>query len=285
MKKLTVPKPSTPSVWPTRKELDLAIGWMEWLVTSCEAFKNNTARLKENPADAEALEDLDDTFWHYKDEIEKMGGLDKLDQTCNPDFWTDKNAEPKRSEVAKMIGGLVGSFPTSNVKDPEVFCRNLLDDVLALRPFFVVLETTCRSLRTSQKFMPTISEVIAEYKKQVKIWQPLFEAFYCVNYYRDDAVTLVTSIAKPAQAQLTNNPSAPLATVATATSPFTLGDRVFHKEFGQGNVVKIDGHNLTIAFDKPGEKAVINSFVDACAFSDPPVGMPVSGDKCSDDFG
>src|SRR4051812_26009811 len=45
------------------------------------------------------------------------------------------------------------------------------------------------------------------------------------------------------------------------TSEFSLDDRVFHQKFGYGNVVKIDGNKLTIAFDKAGEKHVVDSFV------------------------
>jgi DNA helicase-2/ATP-dependent DNA helicase PcrA len=45
-------------------------------------------------------------------------------------------------------------------------------------------------------------------------------------------------------------------------SDFTLGDRVFHQKFGNGNVTAIDGNKLTIAFDKAGEKRVVDSFVE-----------------------
>jgi DNA helicase-2/ATP-dependent DNA helicase PcrA len=44
-------------------------------------------------------------------------------------------------------------------------------------------------------------------------------------------------------------------------SEFALDDRVFHQKFGYGHVVKIDGNKLTIAFDKAGEKKVVDSFV------------------------
>jgi DNA helicase-2/ATP-dependent DNA helicase PcrA len=47
-----------------------------------------------------------------------------------------------------------------------------------------------------------------------------------------------------------------------AASAFTIGDRVFHQKFGNGNVVNIDGNKLTIAFDKAGEKRVVDSFVE-----------------------
>jgi ATP-dependent DNA helicase UvrD/PcrA len=46
------------------------------------------------------------------------------------------------------------------------------------------------------------------------------------------------------------------------TSEFKLDDRVFHQKFGYGHVVKIDGNKLTIAFEKAGEKKVVDSFVE-----------------------
>jgi DNA helicase-2/ATP-dependent DNA helicase PcrA len=47
-----------------------------------------------------------------------------------------------------------------------------------------------------------------------------------------------------------------------AVSEFSLDDRVFHQKFGYGHVVKIDGNKLTIAFEKAGEKKVVDSFVE-----------------------
>jgi len=45
-------------------------------------------------------------------------------------------------------------------------------------------------------------------------------------------------------------------------SDFSIGDRVFHQKFGNGNVTAIDGNKLTIQFDKAGEKRVVDSFVE-----------------------
>jgi DNA helicase II / ATP-dependent DNA helicase PcrA len=45
-------------------------------------------------------------------------------------------------------------------------------------------------------------------------------------------------------------------------SEFSLEDRVFHQKFGYGHVIKIDGNKLTIAFEKAGEKKVVDSFVE-----------------------
>jgi DNA helicase-2/ATP-dependent DNA helicase PcrA len=47
-----------------------------------------------------------------------------------------------------------------------------------------------------------------------------------------------------------------------AVSAFAVGDRVFHQKFGNGNVTGVDGNKLTIAFDKAGEKRVVDSFVE-----------------------
>ena len=46
-----------------------------------------------------------------------------------------------------------------------------------------------------------------------------------------------------------------------AVSAFSIGDRVFHMKFGNGDVIAVEGNKLTIAFDKAGEKRVVDSFV------------------------
>jgi DNA helicase-2/ATP-dependent DNA helicase PcrA len=45
-------------------------------------------------------------------------------------------------------------------------------------------------------------------------------------------------------------------------SDFNLEDRVFHQKFGYGQVMKVDGNKLTIAFEKAGERKVVDSFVE-----------------------
>jgi len=51
--------------------------------------------------------------------------------------------------------------------------------------------------------------------------------------------------------------------VSTEPSPFSVGDRVFHQKFGNGNIAAIDGNKLTIDFDKAGQKRVLDGFVSA----------------------
>ncbi|MHA6684071.1 UvrD-helicase domain-containing protein [Mesorhizobium sp. A556] len=49
--------------------------------------------------------------------------------------------------------------------------------------------------------------------------------------------------------------------VADTPSAFSVGDRVFHQKFGNGNVAAVEGNKLTIDFDKAGQKKVLDGFV------------------------
>jgi DNA helicase-2/ATP-dependent DNA helicase PcrA len=55
-----------------------------------------------------------------------------------------------------------------------------------------------------------------------------------------------------------------LVAKSTTTEPsrFTVGDRVFHIKFGNGNISSIEGNKLTINFDRAGEKRVLDGFVE-----------------------
>jgi DNA helicase II / ATP-dependent DNA helicase PcrA len=68
--------------------------------------------------------------------------------------------------------------------------------------------------------------------------------------------------AKAAKRRVPQTIEGELVAKSTGTSPFGLGDRVFHQKFGNGNVTHIDGNKLTIAFDRAGEKRVVDSFVE-----------------------
>lgn len=55
-----------------------------------------------------------------------------------------------------------------------------------------------------------------------------------------------------------------LVAKSTSTEPskFSIGDRVFHIKFGNGNVSEIEGNKLTIEFDRAGQKRVLDGFVE-----------------------
>jgi DNA helicase-2/ATP-dependent DNA helicase PcrA len=47
-----------------------------------------------------------------------------------------------------------------------------------------------------------------------------------------------------------------------ASSTFSVGERVFHQKFGYGRILAIEDDRLDIAFDKAGEKRLLDRFVE-----------------------
>ena len=43
---------------------------------------------------------------------------------------------------------------------------------------------------------------------------------------------------------------------------FSVGDRVFHQKFGYGLIRTVEDNKLEIAFDKAGDKKVMDAFVE-----------------------
>jgi len=49
----------------------------------------------------------------------------------------------------------------------------------------------------------------------------------------------------------------------TASSSFTMGERVFHQKYGYGAIIGIEGDKLEVAFEKAGDKKVVARFLSA----------------------
>lgn len=49
--------------------------------------------------------------------------------------------------------------------------------------------------------------------------------------------------------------------ISDGPSNFSINERIFHTKFGYGHITAIDGHKLTILFEKAGEKRVLDNFV------------------------
>ena len=64
----------------------------------------------------------------------------------------------------------------------------------------------------------------------------------------------------PARKVIIEGQSRPVA--PKSSSDWSRGDRVFHQKFGYGAVRAVEGNKLVVAFDKAGEKKVIDTFVE-----------------------
>ncbi|RZJ01153.1 MAG: DNA helicase II [Brevundimonas sp.] len=69
--------------------------------------------------------------------------------------------------------------------------------------------------------------------------------------------------ARPARHTLIEGDGRLIATAdPKASGNWTKGERVFHQKFGYGAVTAIEGNKLVVAFEKAGEKKVIDTFVE-----------------------
>ena len=185
---------------------------------------------------------------------------DWIDPSEPPD-WRDEDGDVQRAQVSKMLAIFMGSFPTSNIKQPQIFTMQLLDDVMEREPSYAVLESTCRALRRTQKFMPSIAEFVAELDKQEDEWGARGGAhWWALNTYNK----LVAGI-PAAEAQLTAEQAEREKQRQAAeekkragdelrAQPLKAGDRVRHKSGGYdrspGTIVGAEKDGFHVCFDK-----------------------------------
>ena len=62
--------------------------------------------------------------------------------------------------IRKAIATLLGSFPNAAPGDPKVYTAMLLEEVNAADPSYEVLESACRKIRRTSKFVPAVAEVL-----------------------------------------------------------------------------------------------------------------------------
>jgi len=67
--------------------------------------------------------------------------------------------------------------------------------------------------------------------------------------------------ATPGRAPVIDGEARLIARSSGDDSAYKRGDRIFHQKFGYGRVSAVEGNKLTVAFEKAGEKRVIDSFV------------------------
>lgn len=75
------------------------------------------------------------------------------------------------SQVAVHIVNLIASDPRDDIVEPEVYCRNMQDDVGALQPSRYAVEAGCRHIRRTLKFRPKIAEVYAAVEEAERRFQ------------------------------------------------------------------------------------------------------------------
>jgi hypothetical protein len=137
----------------------------------------------EKTADVSYCDDLQSRYAAFaagrelfeRDEFYRMRKTARQDMSGT---WT--NHEITRRVVIEKIGLLIGSFPNAAPHNAETYIGLLIEEIIAANPSVTVLEATCRELRRSKTFVPTISEVLKELHAQAEKWSD------CLHIYEDD---------------------------------------------------------------------------------------------------
>ena len=104
-----------------------------------------------------------------------------------------------RRVVSVQVGLLIGSFPNATPNSPEVYTRMLIEEVVAANPSASALEATCRQIRRTMRFAPTIAELLGVLRQQQETWsEHLGIGEDDIEYWREELAERVAQ-AKPKQ--------------------------------------------------------------------------------------
>jgi hypothetical protein len=178
----------------------------------------------------------------------------------DPEGAYDDDGTITKATASIHVSMLVGSFPNANPSDPEVYVKMLIEEVMAFECLTVTyLELAFRSIRRSAKFLPTISEVLEELKKQEDLWDKrtwdIARADITAKNLREklDAEKLRRETETKAREERKR----------LANCPFSAGNAVWHSKFGDGTVQEVDGNKCTVLFDYDcTPKKVVSEFLE-----------------------
>jgi hypothetical protein len=153
----------------------------------------------------EALDDLPRVIreqakaLHDSDQIDKLFAEAKRTATLNEDeeaklAWceaalqrfdpqgnyeeNDREGDLKRAVIADRIAVLLGAFPNANPSDPEVYVRNLIENVSSVALTLPALDAAIWEIVGTKKFVPAVSEVMEVVNEQCAKWEARFSAIW-----------------------------------------------------------------------------------------------------------
>lgn len=104
-------------------------------------------------------------------EIFERDELYRTRKTSRQDLTgTWKTHEITRRVVTEKIGLLIGSFPNAGPHNAEAYIGMMIEEIIAANPSASALEATCRELRRTKNFAPSIAEMLKELQAQAEKW-------------------------------------------------------------------------------------------------------------------
>jgi hypothetical protein len=95
--------------------------------------------------------------------------IDRLDQAIGAAAAQRAMVQEAATVAARGIVGaylalLMKAYTNSGLQDAKIFGRLMLEDVMSMEPPIAAVEIACRTWRRNSKFLPAISELLAEVK-------------------------------------------------------------------------------------------------------------------------
>jgi hypothetical protein len=265
-----VPPTPAPSIshWPTQKKIQQLADDLDGVLDADDEMIAAEERLSKSLSSPDALRRAKKAVNWYESHIRgsvTSGRLQKLEEGCDPNGWweDDDDGGVRQPELAKMVAKLVGSWPTSNIPEPAVFVRALIDDVMDLNPSFVSFESACRNLRRKLKFMPSISEILAELESQQDAWFKRSTALDCIEENYQDLVKLVakSEVAIAAEEERRERERAAAERERerreAKAAPVKVGDRVHNWRAGAGVVIEVLQAGCRVQFDSRADECLV----------------------------
>jgi hypothetical protein len=106
----------------------------------------------------------------------------------------DREGDLRRNVVIVRLASMIGAFPNAKPGDPDVYVGLLLEHVCAEEGInLLTLDAACRKIVATQKFAPTVSEMIAVLSEQQEQWS---DRLWSISAIEDTSHWVVTEIAK-----------------------------------------------------------------------------------------
>ena len=91
----------------------------------------------------------------------------------------------KQRFVSEQAAIPIGSFPNANPSSPEMYLRMLVEEIIAANPRASALEATCRHIRRTATWLPTVAEFLKVLRTEMERWEERVWGESDLEHYRN----------------------------------------------------------------------------------------------------
>jgi hypothetical protein len=122
-------------------------------------------------ADDVQVSDYDEQLKRARELVKKLDPADAYEDEIDDEIDCEDEPRLKRKYIAKRLSLMIAAMPTGKAGTPDGYVKMLLEHVADADVCALSLEAACRELEETQKFLPTISEVLAAISEHRDLWR------------------------------------------------------------------------------------------------------------------